>query len=80
MLVLERGVDGEVMLYLPDGRQVTIMVVRVGEDKVRLGFKAPGDIRILRAELIGKIFSGKSRSPVAPAISTERELMPNDVW
>ena len=80
MLVLERGVDGEVMLYLPDGTRVTVMVVRINGDKIRLGFKAPQNIRILRAEIIGKSFSDKVRmSPVAPAIATERELMPAGV-
>lgn len=69
MLILERRIDEEVMLDLPDGRRVTVMVVRLGKCKCRLGFKAAKDIRILRKEILDKL------SPVAPAISTGTELI-----
>ena len=74
MLVLGCGVDEDVLLTLPDGRQVVVAVLHIGKTNCRVGIKAPVDVRIIRSGAI------KQKIPVAPAISTEREVMPNDVW
>ena len=47
MLVLSRKVDEKIHI----GDNITITIVRIGESIVRLGFDAPDDINIRRAEL-----------------------------
>ena len=69
MLVIGCAIDEDVFLTLPDGRQVVVAVLHIGENKCRVGIKAPLDIQILRSGAI------KRTSPVAPAVSTERELL-----
>ena len=48
MLVLSRKV-GEKIHVGPD---VTVTVVRVAGDKVRIGIEAPDDVQVLRGELV----------------------------
>ena len=73
MLVLGCVVDEDVLLTLPDGRQIIVAVLSIGEKNCRVGIKAPLDIQILRSGAI------KRTSPVVPVVSTERELMPGGV-
>ena len=47
MLVLSRKEQERVKL----GDEITVTIVRVSGDKVRLGIEAPKDIRVLRDEL-----------------------------
>ena len=47
MLVLSRKEAERVRL----GESITVTIVRVSGDKVRLGIDAPADIRVLRDEL-----------------------------
>jgi carbon storage regulator len=47
MLVLSRKVSQQIML----GSEISITVVKVEGNHVRLGIKAPPDVTILRAEL-----------------------------
>ena len=49
MLVLSRKPGEKVVI----GGGITVTVVRVLGDKVRLAFDAPDQVRILRAELLG---------------------------
>lgn len=48
MLVLSRRKDESIVL---PGLGITIEVIRVNGNKVRLGIKAPDSVRILRGEL-----------------------------
>lgn len=48
MLVLSRKEKERVKL----GDEITVTIVRVAGDKVRLGIEAPKEIRVLRDELI----------------------------
>ena len=48
MLVLSRKEQERVKL----GDEITVTIVRVSGDKVRLGIEAPKDIRVLRDELV----------------------------
>ncbi len=50
MLVLTRKV-GEVITI---GDDITVTVLEILGNKVKLGIKAPGSYRILRAELVGE--------------------------
>ncbi len=47
MLVLSRKKEEQIKI----GPDITITVVRIKGQSVRLGIDAPGDVRILRAEL-----------------------------
>ena len=49
MLVLSRKPGEKVVI----GNSITLTVVSVPGNKVRLAFDAPGQVRILRAELLG---------------------------
>ena len=51
MLVLSREVDEEIVLVLPDGREISVMVVDLQGDKARIGIQADRDIRIHRKEI-----------------------------
>ncbi len=48
MLVLTRKADESIRI----GNDVVIKVIRTGKGTVKLGIEAPGDVRILRGELI----------------------------
>jgi carbon storage regulator len=52
MLVLSRRRGESFVIFLPDGREITVTVVERGYDKMRLGIEAPADIVIMRSELI----------------------------
>ena len=60
MLVLSRLVHEKVVVTLPDGREMEVVVVEIARGKVRLGFAAPKDVKIMRPELLGE------RGEVAP--------------
>ncbi len=51
MLVLSRKREERIIITLPDRRQITLMVVDIRGDKVRLGLEAPTDILIHRFEV-----------------------------
>jgi carbon storage regulator len=51
MLVLTRR-DGEEILI---GNEVTIVVVKIGSGKVRIGVTAPKEVPVHRAEIASKI-------------------------
>ncbi|NNJ24614.1 carbon storage regulator [Alienimonas chondri] len=48
MLVLTRKSDESIRI----GNDVVIKVIRTGKGTVKLGIEAPGDVRILRGELV----------------------------
>jgi carbon storage regulator len=55
-LVLSRHVDQEVVLIVPGyPYRIVVGVVAIRGDKVRLGFRAPGDVVIHRKEVMDKI-------------------------
>lgn len=51
MLVLQRSVDGRIMI----GEDVTITVISIKGDTVRLGIDAPRSIPVHRSEVYEKI-------------------------
>lgn len=62
MLVLSRHVckegdeNGEkIVVTLPDGRTMTIAIIEIRGDKVRVGLDAPKDVIIHRNEIAKKI-------------------------
>jgi len=50
MLVLSRTINEQILI----GENITITVVRVSGDKVRIGIDAPTGVKIMRPEIIGK--------------------------
>jgi carbon storage regulator len=68
MLVLTRKCGEKVVL---PQQQVTVTVLEVRGDRVRLGIEAPADVRIHRQEVWQRIHPQEARSkplePVAPA-------------
>ena len=48
MLVLTRKRGERIII----AEEITITVVRIGDDSVRLGVDAPREVRVLRAELL----------------------------
>jgi carbon storage regulator CsrA len=52
VLVLSRKKDEDILIQTPEGRVVTIRVVEVIGEKVRLGFIADDCVTIMRSELV----------------------------
>jgi carbon storage regulator len=54
MLVLSRKENESVVLTLPNGEEILLTVVAIDHGKVRIGFKAPRDVKIFRTELLDR--------------------------
>ena len=54
MLVLSRKRDEKILLQVGEGEDIELTVVRIDQNKVRLGIKAGDNVTILRSELIEK--------------------------
>jgi carbon storage regulator CsrA len=58
-LVLSRGVDQRFRILLPGGEQISVAVLRLGHDVVRLGIEAPSQIQIWREELLPAVLASQ---------------------
>jgi carbon storage regulator CsrA len=54
MLVLSRRKDEKIVLKLLNGETIDLTVVRIDNNKVRLGIEAPAEVIVLRQELVGR--------------------------
>lgn len=52
MLVLSRKYNEDIVIKTPEGRIITVKVVQLLPDKVKLGFIADSDVSINRRELL----------------------------
>ena len=52
MLVLSRKRDEKIILRTNDGGEIELTVVRIDNNKVRLGINANDNVTILRSELV----------------------------
>jgi len=52
MLVLSRKRDEKILLQVNDQENIELTVVRIDNNKVRLGIEASDDVTILRSELV----------------------------
>lgn len=68
MLVLSRKA-GEVLAI---GQDITVEVISVDGDRVRLGIQAPKDTRIFRKELLEQTVDINRSAANAPAISFKK--------
>lgn len=66
MLVLSRRVGEQVLI----GENISVTVVSVRGDKIRLGFTAPGDVPIHREEVYRRI----SEARLEASLPSGREL------
>lgn len=69
MLVLSRK-TGEVLAI---GQDITLEVISIDGDRVRLGIQAPKDTRIFRKELLDETVDINKSAVNAPAISFKKE-------
>ena len=56
MLVLTRMQDEKIVITTPDEIRITVMVIAIRGDKVRLGIEAPKDVAIHREEVQNQIY------------------------
>lgn len=63
MLVLSRK-TGETICI---GKDVTVTVVKLSGNRVRIGIEAPEDVEVLRGELKSKSWSAELPAPTAAA-------------
>ena len=54
MLVLSRKLGESVLIETQDG-QIEVKVVHIERNVIKLGFQAPVEVPIVRAELLGKV-------------------------
>ena len=64
MLVLSRKKDEKIVI----GDNITLMVIEIRGDKVRLGIDAPRDVTVHREEIYDAIKRESSGSPEKPAV------------
>ena len=65
MLVLSRKEDESVIIGpLKDGTLIEVLCVRVGYDRVRLGFNAPKEIPVHREEIF-EFLQDNNKKPLA---------------
>jgi carbon storage regulator CsrA len=62
MLILARLIEQSVKVTCPDGTVLSVMVVGVEGNKVKLGFTAPLEYAIHREEVFDAICRGGSRN------------------
>ncbi len=67
MLVLSRRLHESIVL---PGLNVTVTVVAVNGDRVRIGIEAPKDIPVMREELL----QGQSEAPVTSGRNADHQL------
>lgn len=61
MLVLTRRTDESICL----GDDITITILSVESDKVKIGIKAPKEMKILRKELLEEVTSANKEAVIA---------------
>ena len=62
MLVLSRKADQSLML----GPDITLTVLAIEGDRVKLGIQAPRDISVLRRELLVQVQDSRVAAPTLP--------------
>jgi len=55
VLILTRRLGETIIIETPAGEQISITVLEVKGNQVRIGTKAPDDISIVREELLDKL-------------------------
>lgn len=74
MLVLSRKQDEFLVITAPDGMEIRIVVVRIGQDKVRLGISAPREVIIDRQQIHERKQRDKAKNVSKPIRQSDDEL------
>lgn len=67
MLVLSRCVEERILI----GDSIEVLICRIGNKTVRVGIKAPRDMRIVRKELIDGSKMHSAEAPIEAACGTK---------
>ena len=51
MLLISRKKDQDIIIKLPDGREIYLCVVKIDSRQVKIGLQAADDIKIRRGEI-----------------------------
>ena len=70
MLVLSRKKDEKIMI----GENISIMVVEIRGDKVRLGIEAPRDVSVHRQEVFEAIKRREQNGETEPAVEAAQDV------
>jgi carbon storage regulator len=71
MLVLSRQRGESIVMTLEDGRSITLTVVDIRGDKVRIGTAAPQDVSVHRSEVYEAIQKQKHEKDFTDAVISE---------
>jgi len=61
MLILTRKQDEKIIITTPNGIRITVMLIAIRGDKVRLGVEAPKDVAVHREEIQAAIDGASDR-------------------
>ena len=61
MLILTRRVGESIIIETPAGERITVTVLGVKGNQVRIGTDAPDDVSIMREELLARVEGLQSR-------------------
>lgn len=64
MLVLSRRASESIQI----GERITVSVVRIEGDRVRIGITAPIEVRVVRSELLEAVAEENARAAQAPRV------------
>jgi carbon storage regulator CsrA len=70
MLILTRKIDQSIVIQ----GNITIVVLGVERDRVKLGIAAPADVSVLREELVEDQNAPRPIRPARPPITTQGNL------
>ena len=70
MLVLSRKKDEKIMI----GENISIMVVEIRGDKVRLGIEAPRDVSVHRQEVFEAINRRENGAEAEPSVDVAQDV------
>ncbi len=73
MLVLSRKKDEKIMI----GENISIMVVEIRGDKVRLGIEAPRDVTVHRQEVFEAIKRRELGAEAEPSVDVAQDVDPS---
>ena len=54
MLCLGRAANERIIIQTPDGSEIIVRVAEITRNFVRLSFEAPGEVRIVREEILAQ--------------------------
>ena len=57
MLVLSRKAQEEIVIITPQGEEITLKVIKIGESNIKIGLDANPDYQIVRGEIFNEHFS-----------------------